>query len=142
MTDAHTPAGTAATKATNAPDATVLDLADTMFRAIEAGDLETLRTLYSPGIVVWANFDDREQDLERSMKILGWMCAKLTDRRYEVKRRELIPGGFLQEHVLHGTAPDGSAVAMPACIVATVVDGRLTRIHEYLDPAGVAALAS
>ena len=29
---------------------------------------------------------------------------------------------------------------MPACIVATVADGRITRINEYLDPAGVAAL--
>ncbi len=130
------------TEARPAVDTAIETLADTMFRAIEEGDLDTLRSLYADDIVVWANFDDREQDLERSMKILGWMCAKLRDRRYEVKRREAIPGGFVQEHVLHGTAPDGTPVAMPACIIATVVDGRLTRIHEYLDPAGVAALAS
>ncbi len=53
----------------------------------------------------------------------------------------MIPGGFLQEHVLHGTAPDGTAVAMPACIIATVGDARISRMHEYLDPAGVAALS-
>ena len=42
--------------------------------------------------------------------------------------------------MLHGTAPDGSAVAMPACIIATVAGGRITGMHQYLDPAGVAAL--
>jgi hypothetical protein len=91
---------------------------------------------------VWANVDSREQDMARSMRVLEWLCSKLSNRRYDVTRRDLIPGGFLQEHVLRGTAPDGTAIAMPACIVATVAGGRITRIHEYLDPAGVAALAS
>jgi len=59
-----------------------------------------------------------------------------------VTRRQVIDGGFLQEHVLRGTAPNGQTVAMPACIIATVSDGRITRIHEYLDPAGVAALTA
>lgn len=123
-------------------DEETLALADRMFRCIEAGDLEGLRALYADDIVVWANFDGQEQDLESSMKILRWLCRTLTDRHYEVRRRELIPGGFLQEHVLRGTAPDGTAIAMPACIVATIADGRVTRVHEYLDPAGVVALAN
>ena len=95
-------------------DDETLALADRMFRDIEQGDLDDLREIYDPGIVVWANYDDREHDLEGSMRLLGWLCAKLGDRHYDVRRREVIPGGFLQEHVLCGTAPDGSAVAMPA----------------------------
>lgn len=122
-------------------DEETLALADLMFRCIEEGDLDTLRGLYADDIVVWANFDGVEQSLESSMKILRWLTRTLGDRRYEVRRRELIPGGFLQEHVLRGTAPDGTAIAMPACIIASVHDGRITRVHEYLDPAGVAALA-
>ena len=123
-------------------DDETLALADRMFRAIEVGDLDDLRACYDPGIIVWANYDDRELDLDRSLRVLTWLCSKLDGRRYEVKRRDLIPGGFLQEHVLCGTAPDGSAVAMPACIVATVLDGRITRINEYLDPVGVSALSA
>jgi len=119
----------------------VLDIADRLFRAIEQGDLDTVRSLYAPDIVVWANFDSRDQDLERSMKVLAWMCTKMRDRHYDVRRRDVIPGGFLQEHVLRGTAPDGSSIAMPACIIATVADGRITGMHEYLDPSAVAALA-
>jgi ketosteroid isomerase-like protein len=32
-------------------------------------------------------------------------------------------------------------VAIPACIVAEVADGKITRIDEYLDSAQAAALA-
>ena len=53
----------------------------------------------------------------------------------------VLPDGFLQEHVLRGTAPDGSEIAMPACLVVTVRDGRFLRIHEYLDASQVAALS-
>ena len=123
-------------------DDEILALADRMFRCIEDGDLDTLRTLYTDDMVIWANIDGREQDVDSSMKILGWLCHKLRDRHYDVARRECIEGGFLQEHVLRGTAPDGTTIAMPACIIATVRDGRIARIHEYLDPAGVSALVS
>ena len=83
-----------------------------------------------------------ELDRSRSLRLLGWLCERLSDRRYDVTRRQVIDGGFLQEHILRGTAPDGRVIAMPACIIATVADGRITRIHEYLDPAGVAALTA
>jgi uncharacterized protein len=123
-------------------DDETLALADRMFRAIEVGDLDALRELYDPDIVVWANFDERDQDIDDSMRLLGWLCSKLADRHYEVTRRDVIPGGFLQEHVLCGTAPNGTAIAMPACIIAKVAGGRITRIHEYLDPVGVSALSA
>ena len=134
------PAAADASTADPADGAAVLALADRMFRAIETGDLDALRAVYSDDVVVWTNFDDTEQPLDRAMAIVGWLCSKLGDRHYDVKRRELIAGGFLQQHVLRGTAPDGTVVAMPACIVGTVTDGRITRVEEYLDPAGVAAL--
>src|SRR3954451_15500996 len=101
-------------------DDETLALADRMFRAIEDGDLDALRACYDPGIVVWANNDSREKDLDRSIRVLEWLIGLLSDRHYDVKRREPIAGGFLQEHVLDGVAPDGTRIAMPACIVATV----------------------
>ena len=122
-------------------DEETLALADRMFRAIEEGDLDALRACYAPGFVAWTNFDDREGDIEGSLKTVGWLCTKLGDRRYDVRRREVIEGGFLQEHVLRGTAPDGTEIAMPAAIVATCEGGVIVRVHEYLDPQGVAALA-
>ena len=134
------PAAADASTADPADGAAVLALADRMFRAIETGDLDALRAVYADDVAVWTNFDDTEQPLDRAMAIVGWLCSKLSDRHYVVKRRELVAGGILQQHVLRGTAPDGTVVAMPACIVGTVAGGRITRVEEYLDPAGVAAL--
>ena len=119
-----------------------LALADAMFSSIERGDLATLRTLYADDILTWGNFDQKSSDIETSMKTLGWLCRKLPDLHYEVTRREVLADGFLQEHVLCGTAPDGTAIAMPACLVATVTDGRISHINEYLDPAALAPLTN
>src|SRR4051812_30544834 len=117
-------------------DDLTLALADRMFTTIEEGDLDAVRACYDPGIIVWANIDGKDKTLDQSLRVLEWLCSTMSNRRYDVKRRELIAGGFLQEHVLCGTAPDGTAIAMPACLVVTVVDGLITRINEYLDPAG------
>jgi uncharacterized protein len=122
-------------------DEDALALADRLCTAIEGGDLDTVSDCYADDFVSWANSDDRASDKARSLRVLAWLCTKLSDRRYEVRRRQPLPDGYLQEHVLHGTAPDGSAVAMPACLVVTVSGGRISRINEYLDPAGVAALS-
>jgi ketosteroid isomerase-like protein len=45
----------------------------------------------------------------------------------------------VQQHVLRGTrALDGVRVALPACIVCAVKDGKITRLDEYFDSARVA----
>ena len=43
-------------------DEDTLALADRLFGAIEAGDLDAVSACYADDIVVWANFDDRDQD--------------------------------------------------------------------------------
>ena len=65
-------------------DDETLALADRMFRAIEQGDLDDLREIYDPDIVVWANYDDREHDLDGSMRVLGWLCSQA--RRSPLRR--------------------------------------------------------
>jgi len=122
----------------------ILALADRLFTAIEAGDLDTIAACWADDVVVWTNFGG-ERDRDTSLKVLRWLVGRMPDLRYEVTRREVIEGGFLQQHVLRGTAPDGAAVEMPACIVATTAatsaGPRITRIDEYLDPAATATLA-
>lgn len=113
-----------------------LDLVDRLITAIEAGDLEGVRACYSPTTTVWANFDQRDRDLESSMRVLSWLVDNTTTRRYEVLRRIEIEGGVLQQHVLHGVAAaTGKEYAMPACLVIRIEDGHIAHVDEYLDPA-------
>jgi ketosteroid isomerase-like protein len=120
-------------------DSETLDLADRFVRAIEQGDFDQLRVIYAPDARIWHNFDDKEQTVEENLKVLRWMVRNVTERRYRVRRRVAIPGGFLQQHVLEGQTA-GGPFAMPACIVVEVRQSRITRLEEYLDSAHAARL--
>ena len=84
------------------PDGTddeVLALADRLFRAIEAADLETVRACWSEDAVLWTNFSGA-RDRETSLSVLRWLTTKMPDLSYEITRRERVAGGFLQQQDL------------------------------------------
>jgi uncharacterized protein len=118
-----------------------LDLAKRFFTAIEAGDTATLAEIYAPDVTVWHNFDQTEQGRDQNLKVLTWLTRRVPDMRYEEIRREVLPDGFLQQHVLRGTAPDGSALEVPAILRIYCTDGAIVRVEEYLDTAQTAALS-
>jgi len=117
-----------------------LALADRFFTAIEAGDTATVAEIYAPDVKVWHNYDQVEQERDANLATLGWMAKKVAGVRYTEVRREILPDGFLQQHVLRGTAPDGSALEVPAILRIYCDDGTVTRIEEYLDTAQVSSL--
>jgi len=120
------------------PDA--LEVARRLFAAIEVGDVDAVRDLYADDAVVWHNSDGVAQTRDENLRTLAWVVEHLADRRYEELRCQPTPTGFVQQHVLRATGPAERPVEVPACLVATVVDGRITRIDEYLDSAHLASL--
>jgi ketosteroid isomerase-like protein len=116
-------------------------VAERLFDAIPKGDLEAVRALYAPDARIWHNHDGIVQDPAANLQVLGWVVKNIRDIRYEQVRREATPTGFVQQHVMRGTAPGGKPFELAACIVCTVVDGRITRLDEYLDSAQLGALA-
>jgi len=118
----------------------ILELADRFFAAIPKGDLETVRAIYAPDARIWHNNDQATQDVEQNLAVLGWVTKNIAGLRYEDVRRQATPSGFVQQHVLRGTAPSGAPLEIPACILCTVSNGRITRLDEYLDSAHIAAL--
>ncbi|MBX3492311.1 MAG: nuclear transport factor 2 family protein [Parvibaculum sp.] len=117
-------------------------VAERFFRAVETGDTDEVARVYAPDARIWHNFSQVEQTVEENLKVLRWMARKLPGRRYDVLRRVVIPGGFMQQHVVRGTLADGSEFAMPACVVCLVESGRIARLEEYLDPAQAAVLSA
>jgi len=118
----------------------VLALADRFVSAVESGDIAAVQAIYAPEARIWHNFDRVEQTVEQNLRVLGWLARTLPHRRYRVIRREALRDGFFQQHVLEATLPDGTAWSMPACLVVTVKDGRISRLDEYLDSAQAAVL--
>ena len=118
-----------------------LEIAERFFRAVERGDVDQIRAIYAPDARIWHNHDGLEQTVEENLKVLAWMSRHVSDRRYHVQRRVAIPGGVLQQHVLHGQTANG-AFSMPACIVCEVTNVRISRLEEYLDSAHAAHLVA
>ena len=121
-------------------EAEMLALADRFFEAIPKGDIETIRSLYATDATVWHNFDGVAQTVDQNLRVLAWVAAGVEGLRYEDVRRRVTPDGWVQQHVLRGTAANGEPLEIEACIVFTVADGRITRVDEYLDSAQAAPL--
>lgn len=76
--------------------------------------------------------------------LLGFVAsvnAVVPDFRYEDIVCEATAHGFVEEHTVKGTLPDGTSLDLRLCLVATVKDGKVENLREYLDRAGAAGLA-
>jgi len=118
----------------------VFEFADRFIAALNRGDPVTVQKFYAPDATFWHNFDDVDQTVGDNMKVLEWMVRKAPQRNYRVVRRELIPGGWLQQHIVEAQLANGKEMKMFACCVITLKDGLIWRIEEYLDPAQAAVL--
>ncbi len=117
-----------------------LDFAEKFIGAIQSGDVATVRVCYAPDAKLWHNSDRIEQTVDQNMAVLDWFIKTLPDRNYRVIRREALSDGFLQQHVLEATLPDGTAWSMDACCVIKIENGLITRLDEYLDSGQAKAL--
>lgn len=108
---------------------------DRFLACLERGDVDQARSFYAPDARIWHNFDELEQTVDENLKLLAWMHRKLPVRKYRLVRREILHDGWLQQHVVEATLPDGQLFRMHACCVIQMKDGVITRLDEYLDPA-------
>lgn len=114
-------------------------LAGRFFDAIETGDIEAVRAIYAPDAIIWHNTDNLDSTVDENLKVLAGFVGAIPERRYENRRLEVFPGGFVQQHLLVARRRDGKRVTLAACIVCRVDNGRIMRLDEYFDSAAVAA---
>jgi uncharacterized protein len=118
-----------------------LDVADRLFKAIEGGDVNAIKDIYAPHAKIWHNFDNLAQSVDENLAVLKWVVANIAEISYTEIHRQPTPSGFIQQHVLRGKVRgSGKEIAIPACIVCNVENGRITRLDEYLDSAQTAVL--
>ena len=112
-------------------------IASEFFAAIERGDLDAVREIYSPHVEVWHNVTGKSQTREENLALLRYFTGRVSELRYEVLAREIFHGGFVQRHVLHGKLDSGDSIAAAVCLIAYISTDRIERLYEYLDPAAV-----
>ena len=116
-------------------------VADRFFNALLAGNLGELQASCAPGAVLWINLTEQERPLVASLPGFAQLPAEVTGFRMEAVRRRGLLGGFVEQHVLTGTLPDGDVLRVVGCFIGTVEDGRITRLEEYVDGGQAGALS-
>jgi ketosteroid isomerase-like protein len=118
----------------------VLALAERFFTAIETSDVEALREIYHPDCIIWHSADplearDTGQGVADNLHALATLQDRVIGAKFEVLQREATETGFVQQHILRGTMPNGEPFIMPTSMICVVEEGRITRLDEYFDSA-------
>jgi len=114
-------------------------IAEQFFAALQANDAERARALCAQDFAGSQN-GGPAMSLETLLKFTAAVHGVVPDFHYENPVRSSTATGFVEEHDVCGTLPDGSALRLPVCVVAEVKDGKISAVREYLDSARAAGL--
>ncbi|MBI5946997.1 MAG: nuclear transport factor 2 family protein [Chloroflexi bacterium] len=117
------------------------ELARQVFDAAERADTATLRSLCADDVGFSTN-GGRPMNLEAFLRFNSVTIAAVRNPRYENIVTRETSDGFVEEHDFCATLPDGTEARVPACLVATIVNGKLTSLREYFDSRAAAKVAA
>jgi ketosteroid isomerase-like protein len=113
--------------------------AQRFFNAIEAGDIATMESSFTPHAEIWHNTDEVIVTPAQTAVTLRGMIQRISNPRYTSRQLHVFAGGFVQQHVLVGRrSHDDVEVRLPCAIVCRVPVDRIVRLDEYFDSAHVA----
>jgi len=123
---------------TTSPVRTVAEIAQRWLPAFLAG-VRADAELYAADVTVWHNIGERSERLTAPPSHAR-AKAVMPDLHQEGVRLRIGTDHFVLQLTAVATAPDGSAVRVPSCLVVTVENGQITRFDEYADSGAAAAL--
>ncbi len=117
------------------------EIARQLFAALAGQDEAAVRRLCAPDMRVRQN-NGRPMSLDTLLRFNAAVGRAVKDFRYEDAIRCATDSGFVEEHAVRGTLPDGAALNLAVCVVASVKDGRVTDVREYVDSAAAGGLTA
>lgn len=115
------------------------EIARSLFNAFESGDMDAVRSLCSADFKAKQNLNT-EFDLDTLIHFSQAVSSVVSNFRYEDIQCSGTEEGFVEEHIVCGEFSDGTPLALAACVVATVQDGKVTHLREYVDTAAASGL--
>jgi len=115
------------------------ELAKALFASFERGDQEAAHALCASHFQARRN-QGALMDLQTLLQFSAMVTAIIADFRYENSVCQETPTGFVEEHDVRGTLPDGSQLHLAACVIGEVQDGKIIQLREYLDTTAAAGL--
>lgn len=117
------------------------EIAKALFDALSSTNAAAVRALCAPGFRVRQN-NGPPMDMDTLLGFNAAVHGAVKDFRYEDAVRSATATGFVEEHTVRGTLPDGKALDLAVCVVADVRDGKITDVREYIDMAAAAGLVA
>jgi len=103
------------------------------FDALEAGDLDTLATIYDDRLAFWFNATDKVSTKAESIAAIRNGAGRHRQRRYNDRVIQTFDGGFVMQYTLNIEHHDGARTTLYPAVVALCRDGRIFRMDEYID---------
>jgi ketosteroid isomerase-like protein len=116
-------------------------IAQRLFAALAGHDDPAVRDLCSPDLRVRQN-GGKPMGLEALLRFSGAVGRIVPDFHYADAVRAATDAGFVEEHAVRGTLPNGKALRLRVCVVAEVRDGKITDVREYFDSAAATDLVA
>ncbi|MEO1222300.1 MAG: nuclear transport factor 2 family protein, partial [Pseudomonadota bacterium] len=117
----------------------MIKIARRFFTALEVNDLESAAALCADTFEGSQN-GGPAMDRATLLTFTAAVHSLVPDFRYENAVRSETDRGFVEEHDVCGTLPDGSTFKLVVCVVGEVTDGKITTLREYVDTAAAAGL--
>ena len=114
-------------------------IAQAMFAALAGQDEAAVRQLCSPALRVRQN-NGPALDLETLLAFNRAVGRVVAGFRYCDAVRAATATGFVEEHAVRGSLPDGTSLELTVCVVADITGGVVTEVREYFDSRAAAGL--
>lgn len=108
--------------------------AEALTQAIASLDKDVFAAIYDENAVIWHNTTNQTQTPAENAALLAGIFDLASEMYYRDIVRLPTPQGFVQHHTLTGRFKDGAPIPeLRACIVATVRNGKIVELREWLD---------
>jgi ketosteroid isomerase-like protein len=111
---------------------------DAFFDAISRADIPAARACCTPDAIFWHSFDGVPMDLDTISRDWAALAEAFPERAFVDARRSPTPDGFVQQHMMTARSASGERMAWAICMVIRLREGRISRLDEYIDRAGLA----
>src|SRR5262249_12222246 len=108
-------------------------LCHTLFDAIERGDIATVADCYAPDMTMWFNVTGQTSTRDENLAALASGAGLHRRRTYNDRIISTFDDGFVVQYSTQVVTHRGDKVALSACLVAEVRDGKIAALHEYMD---------
>jgi hypothetical protein len=98
-------------------------------------DADVISACCTAGATFWKN-GTRSGTVDDMLPGFANLRARVGDHRYTEVRRSVFADGFVEEHRVVSTLPDGTPLDVVACVVGSLSpDGLICELREYVDTA-------